>query len=115
MRGSRGKENSRTMLLPLIKNFRSSVTVALYHTPMLRGVLKKLLPERFNEIIGLNHIKAYIFDNTVVISGLVQIVPLGSLIHWNPIAYCILSLFMKNLGPCTVDAVSCQCSTMFSW
>lgn len=69
MRGSRGRNNSRTMLLPLLQDFGPSVTVALYHTPALRGVVKKLLPDRYNETIGVNHIKAYIFDDTVVISG----------------------------------------------
>ncbi|XP_048466715.1 CDP-diacylglycerol--glycerol-3-phosphate 3-phosphatidyltransferase, mitochondrial isoform X2 [Rhincodon typus] len=35
----------------------------------LRGILKFLLPERFNEIIGLQHIKIYLFDNNVIVSG----------------------------------------------
>jgi len=57
------------MLLPLLKEFPSSVTVALFHTPKLRGIVRRLLPERYNETFGVNHIKAYIFDDTVVISG----------------------------------------------
>jgi len=69
MRGSRGVKNSRTMLLPLLKEFPSSVTVALFHTPKLRGIVRRLLPERYNETFGVNHIKAYIFDDTIVISG----------------------------------------------
>ena len=69
MRGSRGVRNSRTMLLPLLKEFPSSVTVALFHTPNLRGIVRRLLPERYNETFGVNHIKAYVFDDTVVISG----------------------------------------------
>jgi CDP-diacylglycerol--glycerol-3-phosphate 3-phosphatidyltransferase len=69
MRGSRGEKNSRTMLLPLIRDFGSSVTVALYHTPALRGIAKRLLPERFNETVGVNHMKVYVFDDTVIISG----------------------------------------------
>ncbi|XP_072044367.1 CDP-diacylglycerol--glycerol-3-phosphate 3-phosphatidyltransferase, mitochondrial-like [Amphiura filiformis] len=68
-RGSRGKHNSRTMLLPLIKDFPDRASVSLYHTPDLRGRLKELIPERYNEIIGLSHIKAYIFDDTVIMSG----------------------------------------------
>jgi len=69
MRGSRGVKNSRTMLLPLLKEFPLSVTVALFHTPNLRGTVRRLLPERYNETFGVNHIKAYIFDDTIVISG----------------------------------------------
>uniref|UniRef100_UPI00398EC118 CDP-diacylglycerol--glycerol-3-phosphate 3-phosphatidyltransferase, mitochondrial isoform X2 n=1 Tax=Pristiophorus japonicus TaxID=55135 RepID=UPI00398EC118 len=68
-RGSRGKKNSRTMLIPLLKKFPNQVRVSLYHTPDLRGILKLLIPERFNETIGLQHIKVYLFDNNVIISG----------------------------------------------
>jgi len=69
MRGSRGVRNSRTMLLPLLQEFPSSVTVALFHTPKLRGIVRRLMPERYNEPFGVNHIKAYVFDDTVIISG----------------------------------------------
>ena len=69
MRGSRGVKNSRTMLLPLLKESPSSVTVALFHTPKLRCIVRRLLPERYNETFGVNHIKAYIFDDTIIISG----------------------------------------------
>lgn len=68
-RGSRGKINSRTLLLPLIKEFASSVKVALYHTPDLRGLQKVLLPERFNETVALTHLKVYLTDDTIIMSG----------------------------------------------
>ncbi|XP_022084996.1 CDP-diacylglycerol--glycerol-3-phosphate 3-phosphatidyltransferase, mitochondrial-like [Acanthaster planci] len=68
-RGSRGKHNSRTMLLPLLRNFQPEVRVSLYHTPDLRGFLKKMIPERYNEVIGLSHLKVCIFDDTLIISG----------------------------------------------
>ncbi|XP_051889112.1 CDP-diacylglycerol--glycerol-3-phosphate 3-phosphatidyltransferase, mitochondrial isoform X2 [Pristis pectinata] len=68
-RGSRGKKNSRTMLIPLLKKFPNQVRISLYHTPDLRGILKLLVPERFNETIGLQHIKIYLVDNNVIISG----------------------------------------------
>ncbi|XP_077980531.1 CDP-diacylglycerol--glycerol-3-phosphate 3-phosphatidyltransferase, mitochondrial-like [Glandiceps talaboti] len=68
-RGSRGKENSRTMLVPLLEEFGSQVQVSLYHTPDLRGLLKCLVPARFNETIGLHHMKVYLFDDSFVISG----------------------------------------------
>jgi CDP-diacylglycerol--glycerol-3-phosphate 3-phosphatidyltransferase len=41
----------------------------LYHTPALRGAWKRLMPDRYNETIGLQHCKIYIFDDTFVMSG----------------------------------------------
>lgn len=69
-RGSRGGDcSSRTLLTPLLKDFPSSVSVSLYHSPKLRGFVKWLLPQKWNEIIGLQHIKVYIFDDDVILSG----------------------------------------------
>ncbi|TWW82279.1 CDP-diacylglycerol--glycerol-3-phosphate 3-phosphatidyltransferase, mitochondrial [Takifugu flavidus] len=68
-RGSRGATNSRTMLLPLLQRFPPQVRVSLYHTPDLRGLLRRLVPQRFNETIGVQHIKVYLFDDSVIISG----------------------------------------------
>ncbi|XP_075209993.1 phosphatidylglycerophosphate synthase 1 [Lycorma delicatula] len=67
-RGSRGLENSRTMLTPLIKSY-PHCRVSLFHTPALRGPLRFLLPPRYNELIGLQHIKLYLFDDSVIVSG----------------------------------------------
>ncbi|EPY86793.1 phosphatidylglycerophosphate synthase-like protein [Camelus ferus] len=64
-----GRKNSRTMLLPLLQRFPEQVRVSLFHTPNLRGLLRLLIPERFNETIGLQHIKVYLFDNSVILSG----------------------------------------------
>ena len=41
----------------------------MYHTPYLRSWFKRVLPYKLNELIGLQHCKIYIFDNTVIISG----------------------------------------------
>ncbi len=69
-RGSRGAQtNSRTMLLPLVQSYSQQCSVHFYHTPALRGLLKKILPERWNEIVGLQHMKIYIFDDSLLISG----------------------------------------------
>ena len=43
--------------------------VSLFHSPELRGVRKRWLPEKWNELVGLQHIKAYVFDDDVIISG----------------------------------------------
>ncbi|KAG8446448.1 hypothetical protein GDO86_014053 [Hymenochirus boettgeri] len=64
-----GSKNSRTMLLPLLRRFPDKVRFSLFHTPNLRGLLRLLLPERFNETIGLQHMKIYSFDDNVILSG----------------------------------------------
>lgn len=70
MRGSRGKQNSRKMLEPLLKGkYGDRCKVFLYHTPKLRGIMKATIPDRFNELIGLQHMKLYIIDDDLIISG----------------------------------------------
>lgn len=43
--------------------------LGLYHTPNLRGLLRAVGPERFNEVMGLQHMKIYLFDDSLVLSG----------------------------------------------
>ena len=69
LRGSRGYPNSRTMVQPLVKYYGDRFKLHLYHTPNLRGLLKWVGPERFNEVMGLQHMKIYIFDNDLILSG----------------------------------------------
>lgn len=69
LRGSRGQPSSRTMVQHLLNKHQDRFKLHLYHTPNLRGVLKYLGPERFNEVMGLQHMKIYIFDNDLVLSG----------------------------------------------
>ena len=80
-RGSRGRKNSKTMLLPMVNDFGDNVKVCLYHPPTLRGLLHALVPERFNETISAMHIKAYIFDDTLVMSGLGFLMFLYNIVH----------------------------------
>ena len=72
-RGSRGDTNSKTMLLPLIEKYAEddaiNINVFLYHTPLLRGPLKKILPNRWNEIVGVQHMKVNVFDDNVLLTG----------------------------------------------
>ena len=61
-RGSRGTKNSRTLLLPLLREAEGSTSgsrahVALFHSPILRGLKRALVPERFNETINVTHLK----------------------------------------------------------
>jgi len=68
-RGSRNQHNSRTILQPLLQQNDANCTLSLYHTPLLRGLLKHYMPNRYNELIGLQHMKLYVFDDTLIISG----------------------------------------------
>ena len=51
------------------KKFQHSCRVSLYHTPLLRGALKALVPQRYNETLGLQHTKIFVFDDSVILSG----------------------------------------------
>ncbi|KNC75761.1 hypothetical protein SARC_11719, partial [Sphaeroforma arctica JP610] len=79
LRGSRGDPSSCTMLVPLVSNSskpdmsegsqnKGDVKVCMFRTPDFRGILTRL-PDRFNEVIGLQHMKVYLFDDTVMLSG----------------------------------------------
>jgi len=57
------------LLYPLLKAYPKQVRVSMYHTPDLSGMLKKIMPARFNEGIGLMHMKVYAFDDTLIMSG----------------------------------------------
>lgn len=69
-RGTRGKgdDTSKGLLQKLVDESKN-VLVSLYHTPNLRGITKRIVPPRWNELIGLQHMKIYVADHTVVISG----------------------------------------------
>lgn len=67
-RGTRGVKNSKEMIMPLVKQSKNC-TLSLYHTPALRGITKRIAPARWNELLGLQHMKIYLFDDTVIISG----------------------------------------------
>ncbi|KJE94130.1 cdp-diacylglycerol-serine O-phosphatidyltransferase, variant [Capsaspora owczarzaki ATCC 30864] len=72
MRGSRGeneKKSSRAMLLPLLERFGDRITLSLYHTPLLRSLKKKLIPAKFDETISVQHMKLYMWDDTILLSG----------------------------------------------
>jgi len=66
-RTSREGHSSASLLAPVVA--RNGANVALYHTPALRGWRKALLPQRFNEMVGLQHAKLFVFDDSVLVSG----------------------------------------------
>lgn len=68
-RGTRGEENSRTVFYQFIDKNCERCRLALYQTPRLQSIWSTVLPSRYNEIIGLQHMKLYIADDFVVLSG----------------------------------------------
>lgn len=63
------ERSGASLVARLAGNFPDRVDVRLYHTPALRGLMKRILPRRFDEGWGLQHMKLYGFDDSVVISG----------------------------------------------
>ncbi len=58
-----------SLVSKLHAQFPDRVNIRLYHTPNLKGLLKKIVGKRFNEGWGLQHMKIYGFDDDVVLSG----------------------------------------------
>lgn len=86
LRGVTKGTSSVDLLLPLIKEFGANSTsstyspsssppppprfsLSLYHSPLLSGIYKHITPPRFNEAFGLQHMKTYIFDKDLILSG----------------------------------------------
>ncbi|KAI9634951.1 putative CDP-diacylglycerol-glycerol-3-phosphate 3-phosphatidyltransferase [Dioszegia hungarica] len=57
------------LLLPLAEEFGDRCEVYLYRSPNLRGVMEKIVPERYDEAWGTWHGKWYCVDDEVIISG----------------------------------------------
>ena len=74
-RGTRsvGGQSSVSLLRPLHDSVPGTEAhrcrLSFYQTPQLRGWLQRLLPPKLNEVIGLQHCKVYIFDNSLIMSG----------------------------------------------
>ncbi|KAJ3337795.1 CDP-diacylglycerol--glycerol-3-phosphate 3-phosphatidyltransferase [Gonapodya sp. JEL0774] len=70
LRGTRGHPHSSAALLaPLVDQFPDRCTVSMWHTPRYSGAWRYIVPQRFNEAFGLMHVKCYVFDDDVVLSG----------------------------------------------
>ena len=71
LRGTREapRECAASLLVPLVEKFGDRVDVRMYHTPNFRGIKKRLVPQRFNEGWGLQHIKLYGMDDELILSG----------------------------------------------
>jgi CDP-diacylglycerol--glycerol-3-phosphate 3-phosphatidyltransferase len=57
--------------LPLAEAFPDRCEVFLYRSPKLRGLMEKIVPERYDEGWGTWHGKWYCVDDEVIISGYV--------------------------------------------
>ncbi|WWC58529.1 uncharacterized protein I303_101072 [Kwoniella dejecticola CBS 10117] len=57
------------MLLPLVEAYPDRCEVWLYRSPKLRGLMEKIVPERYDEGWGTWHGKWYGVDDEVLISG----------------------------------------------
>ena len=73
-RGTRlvGGQSSVTLLSPLHQQTTETTSrcrLAFYQTPQLRGWLGRSMRGKWNELLGLQHCKVYIFDNSLIISG----------------------------------------------
>lgn len=70
LRGTRETPNkcSASLLAELEKEFGERVDIRLYRTPEFVG-WKTYIPKRFNEGLGLQHMKIYGFDEEVMLSG----------------------------------------------
>ncbi|VEU22295.1 DEKNAAC103569 [Brettanomyces naardenensis] len=62
-------DSTASLLAPLVSQFGDRIEVRFYHTPKLHGFAKMLVPKRFNEGFGLQHMKIYGFDDEVMLSG----------------------------------------------
>ncbi|KAJ3174914.1 CDP-diacylglycerol--glycerol-3-phosphate 3-phosphatidyltransferase [Geranomyces variabilis] len=68
-RGTRGPKSTVDLLQPLVNEFPDRFKLSLYHTPKVGSLIKKIVPPRFIEAFGLQHMKVYILDDDVMLSG----------------------------------------------
>ncbi|ANQ06747.1 Phosphatidylglycerophosphate synthase [Plasmodium coatneyi] len=62
------KESSVSMLSDLF-SYAGDINISLFHNPLLGAVLYNILPYRANEAIGVMHMKVYIGDDRLILSG----------------------------------------------
>ncbi|GAA5981145.1 hypothetical protein JCM11641_003126 [Rhodosporidiobolus odoratus] len=61
--------SSASLLASLHAAFPQQVELRLFHTPELSGWQRQVVPKRFNEGWGLQHMKVYGVDDEVILSG----------------------------------------------
>lgn len=69
-RGTRGgKDSSASLMAPLCDALGDQLSVGFFMMPQLWGGIGRQLPQRFNEAVAVQHIKAYVFDDNLLMSG----------------------------------------------
>ena len=53
----------------LVQAFPKQVTLTAFKSPLVSPLQRKLLPSPWNETVSLQHMKIYLFDNNVILSG----------------------------------------------
>lgn len=84
LRGTRETPNpcSASLLAPLLAKYgEDRVEIRMFHTPNLTGFRKKIVPRRFDEGWGLQHMKLYGIDDEIILSGCVR---LSALLRGHP-------------------------------
>ncbi|CAR30874.1 hypothetical protein ZYGR_0P01760 [Zygosaccharomyces rouxii] len=71
LRGTREAPSkcSATLLARLLEKYDNRVDIRLYKTPAVIGWKESVVPKRFNEGLGLQHMKIYGFDDELLLSG----------------------------------------------
>ena len=62
-------DSSVSVLSPLVTGSSGRAALSLFHSPKLSGMLKKVLPPRWNETISLLHLKCLVFDDQLILTG----------------------------------------------
>lgn len=65
----KGYPSTAHMLIPLLERFPERVSVHMFRSPKLKGLLASVVPPRFNEGWGTWHAKVYVADDDFMISG----------------------------------------------
>ncbi|KAE8203362.1 hypothetical protein A4X06_0g978 [Tilletia controversa] len=64
------RPSSASLVAALVRDFPGQVDARLHLTPRVTSSwLRKLLPKRFGEGLGLQHMKLYVADDSLIISG----------------------------------------------
>ncbi|KAH9945777.1 CDP-diacylglycerol-glycerol-3-phosphate 3-phosphatidyltransferase [Epithele typhae] len=64
-----GPDSTARILLPLLEQHPDRVHINLFRSPMLKGMMARIVPPRFNEGWGTWHPKIYGADDSLLISG----------------------------------------------
>jgi CDP-diacylglycerol--glycerol-3-phosphate 3-phosphatidyltransferase len=68
LRGNRKDKSSSISSIEMIRKYCPTATIDPFVTPLFKG-MNKLLPPRLNEIVGTQHMKLVVADETVLITG----------------------------------------------